>query len=252
MTNARTRLRRAWAGFRAPAVKAWRRLCWRVVRLVTLRRFGTVILACGSGDRSYRNDLGRKVAVWGCNFAYRNSAQMDRLYAMDHIAEWKEISPGWIENVNTLGIPVIMQRHYPEVPLSRPLDLAALRRFPGTRDYYINTICYMFADAIREGWGAIVIHRILARVGSIEYIEQKACLDFWAGVAYGLGIEVLVSTDSMIGAPYPWQSGLYGFVIQENWGASAEFMANGVMDACRIPIKFRLADDVYGAASTDN
>ncbi|MEQ8226722.1 MAG: hypothetical protein RIA64_01450 [Rhodospirillales bacterium] len=243
------RARAIWSGLRFFLIKTWRRWRWSVLRTCNGRRFQTVVLACGSGDRSYRNDLGRRVTVWGCNFAYRNSPQMDRIYAMDHIAEWLERSPGWTDNVNDLGIPVVMQKHFSEVPKSTPLNLAGLRRFPGTRDYYINTICYMIADAIREGFGTIVIHRILARVGSIEYMEQKACLDFWAGVAHGLGIELLTSEDSLIGHPYPWQSNLYGYVIQDNWPISAQLLSHGVIDACRVPVKFHIADEVYGQRS---
>ena len=47
-----------------------------------------------------------------------------------------------------------------------------------------------FADAIREGYGTIKIQHLLSYDGSPEYYGQKACMDFWYGVARAKGIKV--------------------------------------------------------------
>lgn len=249
MTNAQARFewfRPLWAGLRLWAVRTSLRSVWSIRRLVNGRRFKAVLLT--SHYAAYKGEYDRPVTIWGVNFAYRKTPDVNRIYAMDHISDWRDKNPEWIDQVNALDVPVVMQDRYEDVPHSTPFDLTRAVRMLPVPDYYVNSISYMLLDAIMEGFGTIVVHRILSSVGSIEYIEQKACLDYWAGVAAGLGINVVTSADSMIGRPYPWQTNLYGYIDQKTWSHAASIMSKAAMDACRLPRRYRVpgAEDKRG------
>ena len=228
-------------------MRGWRRVAWTLRRWLTLKRFKTVVLV--GNYKPYHGPRGRMIDVWGCNFAYRHGP-MDRLFAMDPLREFQRRDPEWIDDVLARpAMPVTMLHHYPEIPHSRPFDLAAMRRQVRGEDYYINTVAYMAAEATRLGYGTIVFHCILMSAGSMEYFEQKPCLDGWAMFAEGLGIKVLrasvvgddgaVVEESLIGKPWPWQSGLYGYVTQDNWATCAAMMASTMKGILKMPRVFR-------------
>jgi len=233
------RLRKAWATVADYAVRRWARLHWHLRRWLTLRRFRTVVLV--GMYAPYNEDYGGKADVWGCNFTYRHESRLDRLFAMDSIEDFKQKDPQWVEEVNATGLPVVMQRACPEVPRSSPFPLDAVRREVCSRDYYTSTIAYMYAEAIRLGYGAIVIHRLMVQDHSDEYVEQKACLDWWCGVAFGLGINVVLSEDCQLVRPYPWQSALYGYITQDNWLNAAKMMGSTMHAISRMDRTFRKA-----------
>lgn len=218
---------------------ALRKLLWSLKRTLTGRRRQSVLLT--SNFAPYNGEFG-KADVWGVNFAYKKS-KLDRLYAMDHIDEWIKTDPEWIDAADGLNIPVVMQSRTDRIAKSEPFKLRRISGTFGTPDYFTNTVGYMFADALAEGYGTVVIHRIMASVGSEEYFEQKACLDYWAGVAAGLGVTVVTTADCNIGRPYPWQSNLYGYVTQDQWALSAKLVSDGVKSAVRLPRHFRVAGE---------
>lgn len=158
--------------------------------------------------------------IWCVNLAYRDQLNCDRVYAADCLYPGdrsQKLGQDFIDDMNVLGCDVVGQRHYPELPRSRPYDMAAADAFFGFR-YYTSTMAYMMADAIREGASVIVLHRILPVRKSTEYFAQKPCLDFWAGYALGRGIRVVKSSDSLVMAPWPWETATYGYT----WGNSQD------------------------------
>ena len=217
----------------------WRRLRWRVRRILTGRRFQTVVLVGRAGK--YSGELGRMVHLWGVNFAYKFHSGLSRLYTLDARERYVATGEfdGFVKDIKALGLEFVAQEPWPEIPNSRAFSLDKVRRELGIGDYYTSTVAYMLADAIREGYGVIVIHQLLSSVSSTEYYEQKACLDFWSGLAMGLGIEVLTSEDCLIGQPYPWQSELYGYITQDNWRIAAEMIGNVVRAISRMPRVYR-------------
>lgn len=159
--------------------------------------------------------------VWGCNLTYRHQPNLTRLYALDGMETvLLKINPKFVEEADALGIPVLLQVPHEGIKQSTGYPLFnVLKFFFGDKPrpellhhaYFTSTIAYMLADAIRHGFEEICIHRILVSPKSAEYYCQKPCLDFWAGIALGKGIKLLISEDSNICRPAPWEHGLYGY-----------------------------------------
>jgi hypothetical protein len=165
---------------------------------------------------------GPEKEVWGCNLAYESHPQLTRLFFMDPLSSCEGCVGynSFVKDVNELDIPIIMQKHYDEIPNSQPFPIdEALNTFFGgnsSNAVFTSTIAYMWATALLEGYEEITIHRILVRGMSLEYFGQKAALDYFLGLSLGMGVRVNISEDSMIGKPHEWQSGLYGYVQLDN------------------------------------
>jgi len=163
-------------------------------------------------DPSYDGDG----EIWGVNFAFQTS-RVDKIFAMDpleilEVDEARDNRNHFIKQVNKGDFEIYMQKHFEEIPRSQKFNLKRLRREVRVDDYYTCTAAYMFAEAIRQKPDVILIHGIQTpRDGCWEYVSQKPCLDFWRGFAEGRGIHVEISPGSILGKPFPWQSGKYGY-----------------------------------------
>lgn len=174
-------------------------------------------------------DLPDTDEIWGCNFAYQNHV-LDRLYAMDAPEWFRENVPKWFGDADSLGIPVFMKEPVSDIALSTAFDRTAMWRTFGCSFYHEATVSYILADAICEGFGTIFLHRMVESALSIEYYDQKTCLDWWAAFASGLGIRVVVSEDSLIGRPHPWCSGEYGYVTKPETDEAQQILADALRD----------------------
>lgn len=211
------------------------RVWWRLKRWLTLRRFRSVAIM--GMFSPYSGDADE---VWGCNRCYVHGVRMTRLFIMDPLETEEEAGRAeYIESCNRLNIPIVLPKKYPEIPLSEAFPLNKVRGELKVRDYYTSTIAYMIAEAIRQGFGKIIIHRILVNQRSVEYVEQKPCLDAWVMFAHGLGIEVGVSDDSMIMRPYPWQSETYGYISNDHHKFCSDLLADAMREIGRVPALFR-------------
>lgn len=63
-----------------------------------------------------------------------------------------------------------------------------------SEDYYTSSIAYMIAYAISKDYEIINLYGIDMNAQD-EYINQKACVLYWVGLARGLGIEVNITSD---------------------------------------------------------
>lgn len=190
--------------------------------------------------------------IWGVNRCYVHQENLARLYFLDSLAGFKRHHPEFVQCVNDLGIPVYAQRRYEEIPMSREYPLlAVLRKMFGDipddelkkRGYFTSTIAYMLAHAIAENMEEIVLHRILVNAGSSEYLMQKSCLDFWCGVAVGRGHKLLISEDSNLCKPVPWEPRFYGYEENSRFDDANDTITSGVRAAMRIPVEMRPATD---------
>ena len=73
-------------------------------------------------------------------------------------------------------------------------------------DYFSNTIAYMIALAIDQGYKKINIYGCDMMTRE-EYAWEKGGIEFWLGVAYGLGVKVTIADGSSLlqtitGKPY--------------------------------------------------
>lgn len=174
--------------------------------------------------------------VWGMNQLYRHIPRADRWF--DIHWNWdKEVVPGtdyrgWLA---TCGIPVYMMDRVPDIPTSVRYPLSRLIAQAG--DYFTSTVAFMTALAIEqvdlhvaaqltaefshaqahpkpvgpEGVMAYWLGRQRQLYGEHtiglfgidlvveeEYFHQKACAEFWIGIAVGRGIEVFVPPQSAL------------------------------------------------------
>ena len=108
--------------------------------------------------------------------------------------------------------PIYMQYWQPEIPCSvayplREVSDIAFKNFRrGDRKikYFTSTLAYMMGIAILEKFERIEIYGF-ELADDIEYVRQKACAEFWIGVALAKGIEVYTPSNNQI----MWSS-LYG------------------------------------------
>ena len=159
---------------------------------------------------------GPEEEVWGCGHAVKHRGNpMTRYYFMDDMREfnsgvWAQANLKEVGKIKLNTFPIVTSTPYPEFPTARGFDRATALDFFGFT-YYTSTVCYMLADAIREGYEKIVIHRFHEHEWGRDYIQQKAAMDFWIGYAAGAGIEVEITPNSSLAIPYFWMLDEYGY-----------------------------------------
>lgn len=151
--------------------------------------------------------------IWCINRSFLNQDGCDRVYMMDNLeAFWPTAirKEHFLEAVNKASWRIILREPHAEIPRSERFPIEdLLTRLP--YPFFTCTLAYMVAQAIKERFDRIVMHRIYVMPQSTEYFEQLPCLDFWLGFAAGQGIKVDVSQDSDLLRPFPWQPRLYGY-----------------------------------------
>lgn len=149
--------------------------------------------------------------IWGCNhgFPYLKGGPDSWSRWFDiHDPKWSaECHPPavWADLEAFLkrkhGKPIYMQRHYPEYPDSVAFPLAEVEaRFPVTanrefRRYNTNALTYMISLALLEGATEIAVYGADMR-GDEEYAAQRPAVEFWLGVAHGMGVKVTIPPQS--------------------------------------------------------
>src|SRR3990167_10746849 len=138
----------------------------------------------------------------------------DTIFSMDDLDHLLTVRRGmftkeqFIEKVNERSVPYYSSVVTPEIRMCReyPLkEVMSVLKVP----YLSNTICYMLAYAIFQKVGRISLYGV-AQMGAHEYAQEKAAVEFWLGMALGMGIELNVCTPSLLlrsTSEYP-----YGYV----------------------------------------
>jgi hypothetical protein len=106
----------------------------------------------------------------------------------------------WLKRVSDM--PVYMLKKYDEVPASVKFPLEELVEHFGDNegfsgDYYTNSIAFMLALAIYEGYQEIHTYGV-NMLGSDEYEYQRPCVEFWLGYSKGRGIKTVVPKESSL------------------------------------------------------
>jgi hypothetical protein len=139
--------------------------------------------------------------IWACQTAitYPACKRADVLFELHDDSYWRD--PAVIKRVNDWGVPVYMQRKVDEIPLSKAFPLediaASFKGFVGAR-YFTSTISMMMGLALHEQhydrialWG---VHMEAAE----EYGKQRSSMEYWVGMANGLGIQVDIPAESAL------------------------------------------------------
>ena len=125
----------------------------------------------------------------------------DKLFEMH--SKWKWM--GRVDQLTEGGRPVIMQRHFDEVPESEAYPLEDVLKF-FKREYMTNSVSQMVALAIMQGYQEIGLFGVHMAVDS-EYAFERPNLEYYLGHAEARGIEIWLPDEaSILKANY-----LYGY-----------------------------------------
>jgi hypothetical protein len=115
-------------------------------------------------------------------------------------------------------VPVFMQQHFEDIPMSVPYPKDEIVRRFGS--YFTNTISWEVALAIHLGFKEIHIYGV-NMANEIEYASQRPSCEYFIGLARGMGIRVYIPPESdLLKCLY-----LYGFEDGELSIMSAKFDA---------------------------
>ena len=150
--------------------------------------------------------------IWGCNSLWRYCRDEHGLFRADR---WFEMHPMSVQTVQeeadiwACPVPIYLldvgTETFPPHGIEYPLE-AVLARFP--YHYFTCTFAYQIALALHEGFTTIGLFGVELNKGtSRERIVEKACVEFWMGLALGQGVKVIIPDDSALAN----QSALYGY-----------------------------------------
>ena len=156
-----------------------------------------VIVAYAPSSRDLAPVLDPECEVWGLNDLH--------VTGLPRITRWFDIHPReslfqknrnehhykWLCQPHPF--PVFMQEHYDEFPSSVRYPIEAMTERFG--DYWTNSVSYMLALAIAEGFKTIYLYGVDMALDS-EYKDQKPSCEYIIGFARGLGIEVVIPMES--------------------------------------------------------
>lgn len=142
-----------------------------------------------------------------------NLKRIDRIYSMDEIETMLTVRRGmftteqFVDAINKTGVPYISTKTREDIPLSEAFPIMEIIdkfKLP----YFENTITYMIIQAIDEGFTDIHLYGI-AQMGAHEYTRERRCVEYWLGIAAGMGIAINIMTPSALlkgDSPY-----MYGY-----------------------------------------
>ena len=153
-----------------------------------------------------------RVEIWGLNQLYRHIDRADRWFDIHRNWEQDNVEgtdhPKWLKEC---GIPIYMVKRDHDLPTSVRFPIE--RMIASASDYFTSTVAYMLALAISEGFSKIHLYGIDLVVGT-EYEVQKACVEFWLGMAHGKGIDLNIPSASALLT----QTHRYGYEKQPDTG----------------------------------
>jgi hypothetical protein len=161
--------------------------------------------------------------IWGLNELYMLIPRWSRwfeIHSRDVYEADKKRTSDHIYALRAMTVPVYMHKHEDDIPMSVPYPLQAIAQaFPspgGGRPYLTNSISYMIALAIMEGFTEIAVYGV-DMAHSTEYGHQKPSCEYWLGIAQGRGIKVTIPPDCEL----LFCNFLYGFEQEqlERWNA---------------------------------
>ena len=151
--------------------------------------------------------------IWTLNQIYRHVPRATRHF--DIHCNWEEDNVegtdhrGWITDS---PIPVYMMETHDEFPNAVRYPIERVIEDAGI-DYFTSTVTFEVGLAMLEGFKEIALFGIDLIVGT-EYSVQKACLEFWLGMAHARGINVRIPDECALLK----QAYRYGYEREPDWG----------------------------------
>jgi len=140
-----------------------------------------------------------KTEYWGCSNIYK-VREIDKLFIMHNIYDTQfNRDKDLIKNVNKKDFPVYTLGKYEELKnnIAYPME-GVIKEFGIS--YFLNSISYILPLAIMQKPKNIILFGVDMSFGTkIEYMKkEKACLEFWIGVAIGRGVNVQITQESTL------------------------------------------------------
>ena len=151
-----------------------------------MRRVNIVGTGFGWKDAPY--DKGK---VWSITSLILSRPEVDMVIDMNVYDDlrWGEVE----KEHNDRVLHICSMENIKYVGLNNyPLDRVR-KSFPDI-DYFTSTVSYAIALAIHMNFDEIHLYGINMTFGT-EYAQQKACADFWCGVALGRRIKIIAHGD---------------------------------------------------------
>lgn len=162
-----------------------------------------IILLGTGGSQQHAPYHDRAAEFWAPAWSHNRMSRVTRLFEVHATSRWRTFTtelkirreiPAW----NALGVPVVMREPDPRIPHSEPFPFDAIEARWGhlcqgfSPRYLTSTIAYMFALALLQDplpkrielWGVHMQHRT-------EWAVQRPCVEFWGGLALGMGVMVV-------------------------------------------------------------
>lgn len=143
------------------------------------------IIATGSGWMDY--EVGGDTWVLLKAFL-KGAAGATKIFSLDGL-NIRMIKDGKVSREEVLEkidkLPFITNENFP------------MDEVPEEQRYFTNSVCYMIAMAIFEGYERIELYGV-NQAGMFEYMEQRRGVEFWIGYALGRGIEVYINEPSRL------------------------------------------------------
>lgn len=158
------------------------------------------VIVAGTGDGWEYIPRQTDKTIYALNdfiWAEKYGVKPDVLFIMDVLDEKPQIVSGInnlgevISRINSMKVPLIAPFKYEEIPLSEPFPLDECVKEFGM-PYFSNTISYMIAYALLKGAKEINLYGI-NQASSSEYFYERAGVEFWLGVALGLGVKITIN-----------------------------------------------------------
>jgi len=187
------------------------------------------------------------VEVWCVNRAYvqqmdHDNREPERVYFFDNPKFFPDEFLGDINKLETCR--VISRKAWGEVPRCEVYPYGDVVSNFGGLEYFSCSVAYMLAHAIYEKRDPILLSGMYYRHDSTEYFLHKPCVEFWVGVACGLGAHVKFIGDTQILQPWPWSSKGYGYELNKNEVLAVQMMACTYRAALGMPVVMQDADEM--------
>jgi hypothetical protein len=118
--------------------------------------------------------------------------------------------------------PIYMVKKYAQIPMAVRYPFEKVLSVPGARMYFTCTFAYQIALAIYEGFEEIGLYGVNLPTGSPrERTVERACTEWWLGLAEGKGIKIDIPEQDSI----CWHSYNYGFEYQQEINSVKRTMA---------------------------
>ena len=141
--------------------------------------------------------------MWGLNEITQERA--DAWFELHPHSVQSEHDLAWLAQCQSPCYVLDIDEWHGLIPHPVRFPLARLRA-AGFRDYYTATFCYQIALALLDGFEMIGLYGVELYYGSPrERLVERACVEYWLGVADGRGVEV-VNRSGLSQQPY-----LYGY-----------------------------------------